>query len=155
MWLYVDQAQAFVDGTPVPLTSPATVVNGKMYVPVKFLGDTFGFPVEYNSETNSILVNAGSTEIYIDLAARTALIDGLPQPFEPTFLIINDKLMAQLTWMMDRIGAQYNYDGQLNRVEVLYVPYNAELPAGDDKPVAKFTFGKPSYKMGEKIQYID
>jgi PKD repeat protein len=157
IWLYVDKQEAFVDGKLTMLTSPASIYNSKMYVPVKFLGDTFGFPVVYDQATNTIVMTAGESGVFIDLTARTTLIDGLPGTLGPTFLISKDgKLMAQLTWMMDRIGATYEYDGMLNRVEVTYSPWNAVLPSSQNsKPVAKFTFEKSSYKMGEKINYID
>jgi len=156
VWLYVDRQEAFVNGAAYILDSPATVVNGKMYVPVKFLGDTFGFPVAYDAATNTITMKAGETDVFIDLTAKTTLIGGMPGAFDPTFKIINGKLMAQLTWMMDQIGAEYEYDSKLNRVEVTYNPFAGELPTAQaSKPIAKFTFGKPSYKMGEKIKYID
>jgi len=158
VWLYVDNRTAYVNGSPAELASPATVVDGKMYVPVKFLGDTFGFPVEYDPVSNSVALKAGDAEVWIWLSERTALVGGLPEPMEPTFIISAEgKLMAQLTWMMDRIGASYSYDPALGRGEVLYMPPgNGELPSAEDsKPIAKFTFGKPSYKMGEKVQYID
>lgn len=158
VWLYVDNKTAFVNGKQTELTSPATVVDGKMYVPVKFLGDTFGFPVMYDAETNTIAMTAGTSQALINLTEKTALIDGFPGPMAPTFFVSKDgKLMAQLTWMMDRINASYSYDAQLSRVEVLYSPpWNGELPSSENsKPIAKFTFGKPSYKMGEKVQYID
>jgi PKD repeat protein len=156
VFLYVDQTQAFVNGASTPLDSPATVVNGKMYVPVKFLGDAFGFPVQYDGAANSIAITAGTTDVFIDLKAKTTLVGGIPGTFEPTFRIINERLMAQLTWMMDRIGATYKYDKALNRVEVSYLPAPAGVQTeGSSKPVAKFTFGKSSYMMGEKIKYID
>ncbi|MCI3923228.1 copper amine oxidase N-terminal domain-containing protein [Paenibacillus sp. TRM 82003] len=159
VWLYINQKQAFINGEETELTSPATIVNGKMYVPVKFLGDAFGFPVAYDTASNSIAVTAADTSVFIDMTTKQTLVNGLPTPFKPTFEIINDKLMAQLTWMMDQIGATYEYDGNLSRVEVLYVPetpWNPELPSSEfSKPVAKFSFGKSSYKMGEKVKYID
>jgi len=160
VWLYVDKPEAFVNGQQTLLRSPAAVYNGKMYVPVKFLGDTFGFPVEFDPITNSIAATAGDTSVAIDLTTRTAIVNGMPGPMEPTFLISpNGNLMAQLTWFMDRIGATYQYDGTLNRVEVVFVPkveWNPELPSSQfSKPVAKFTFGKDRYKMGELVQYID
>lgn len=156
VYLYLNQKEAFVNNQPVLLDSPATVVKGKTYVPVKFLGDTFGFSVQYDSESKSISMKAGETDVWIDTSAKTALVNGLPQPMEPMFLIINGRLMAQLTWMMDQIDAEYTYQHAFKRVEVVYAPYSPELPAAQDsKPIAKFTFGKKSYKMGEKIKYID
>jgi len=155
--LYVNKTEAFVNGKSTILASPANVINGKMYVPVKFLGDTFGFPVAYRPETNTIALTAGRTGVTIDLTTRKTIVDGRPGTLEPTFAISKDgRLMAQLTWIMDRIGAKYAYDGVRNLVEVTYAPWSAELPSSvSSKPVAKFTFGKNSYKMGEKVQYID
>lgn len=159
VWLYLNQQDAFVNGKKTTLTSPATSINGKMYVPVKFLGDTFGFPVEYDTASNSIALSIGDTNVYIDMTTKQTLVNGMPTPFKPTFDIINDKLMAQLTWVMDRVGATYEYDTSLSRVEVVYVPkvpWNPELPSSEfSKPVAKFTTDKKSYKMGEKINYIN
>ncbi|HZG87970.1 stalk domain-containing protein [Paenibacillus sp.] len=157
VWLYVNKPQAFVNGKSMMLSSPANVYNGKMYVPVKFLGDTFGFPVNYLAATNTIELTAGKTNVSIDLTTRKTVVDGRPGTLQPTFEISKDgRLMAQLTWIMDRIGAAYAYDPVLNRVEVTYTQWNPELPTSQNsKPVAKFTFGKPSYKMGEKVEYID
>ncbi len=156
--LYVNQANSFVNGEQVQLDSPATVVEGKMYVPVKFLGDQFGFPVVFDGASGTIAMKAGASDVLIQLQDKTALIDGMPGPLEPTFRIINGRLMAQLTWMMDRIGAKYKYDPVLNRVEVVYLPMPNGLDNDDEatsRPVAKFAFGKSSYKMGELIHYID
>ena len=157
VYFYLNQNEVYVDNKPVMLDSPATIVEGKTYVPVKFLGDTFGFPVAYDAETNSTAFTVGTTDVVLDLTTKTALVSGLPQAMDPLFKIINGRTMAQLTWIMDQIGADYSYSSQLSRVEVVYYKdYNAELPTGENsKPIAKFTFGKKSYKMGEKIKYID
>lgn len=157
VWFYVGRTEAFVNGVSTTLLSPANSYNGKMYVPVKFLGETFGFPVVYDSATNSISLTAGSTDVWIDLTNRSTLVGGLPDLFQPTFVISPEgKLMAQLTWIMDRIGATYSYDSLLGRVEVIYAPWTPELPTAlNSKPIAKFTFGKDTYKIGEKVNYIN
>ncbi|WP_199624718.1 copper amine oxidase N-terminal domain-containing protein [Paenibacillus alkalitolerans] len=156
--LYVNKQEAFVNGQSTMLDSPATVVNGKMYVPVKFLGDSFGFPVQYDKATSSITMTAGKTDVLIQLKSNTVLIGGLPHSFEPLFKMINNRLMAQLTWMMDQIQAKYTYNKELNRVEVTYLPKAGGIVVGDggnSRPVAKFALGKSVYKMGEKIKYIN
>lgn len=155
--LYINKNEAFVNGQSMMLDSPATVVRGKTYVPVKFLGDAFGFPVAYDKASSSITMQAGDTDVLINLKNDTVLAGGMPQSFDPVFKIINDRLMAQLTWMMDRIGAKYTYSKELNRVEVTYLPKTDGIVGadGNSRPIAKFTFGKQSYKMGEKIKYID
>ncbi len=154
--LFVDQPQAYVNGTLTMLDSPATVVDGKTYVPVKFLGDTFAFPVTYDPATKSISVIVGGFEVLIQMQDKLVLIDGMPQPFEPTFRIINDRLMAQLTWMMEKINAKTNYIAEQKRIDVTYLSIPTGIVAGgNSNPVAKFTFGKSSYRLGEKIKYIN
>ncbi|WP_274363241.1 copper amine oxidase N-terminal domain-containing protein [Paenibacillus thermotolerans] len=155
--LYINGKEAFVNGKSVMLDSPATVVNGKTYVPVKFLGDAFGFPVTFDQASKSITVKAGDTDVFINLKTNSVLVGGMPQSFDPIFKMINNRLMAQLTWMMDRAGANYTYSPELKRIEVNYLPKAGGIIGadGNSRPIAKFTFGKSSYKMGEKIKYID
>jgi hypothetical protein len=154
--LYVDQPQAYVNGKLTTLDSPATVVDGKTYVPVKFLGDIFAFPVQYDPSSKSISITAGGSQVLIQMQDKLVIIDGMQQPLEPTFRIINDRLMAQLTWMMERINAKTNYIAEQKRIDVTYLPLPKGVVAGENSnPVAKFTFGKSSYRLGEKIKYIN
>jgi len=71
--------------------------------------------------------------------------------------IINGRIMVQLTWLCDYMGASYTYTADQRKVILTYVPKAVE---NDDDvlgstPVAKFSVDKPSYAIGETITYTD
>ncbi|UUZ91108.1 hypothetical protein LJK87_35990 [Paenibacillus sp. P25] len=156
--LYIDKPDAFVNGTKVTLDAPATIIKDKTFVPAKFLGDTFGMKVEWNDKTRQINMETPTAKIMLDIDNKSAWINGYWQSFNDVAAIVNGRLMIKLTWLADYMGAKYTYNDELRRVEVLHVkrPKGIFNPnANNSKPVAKFTFDKPSYKVGEPIHYVD
>lgn len=156
--LYLDKQDAFVNGEQVQLDAPATVKNGRTYVPAKFLGDAFGMKVEWQEKTRTILMETPSHEILLSSDNKTAWVNGVQYPFEDVAMIKNNRLMVKLTWLSDYMGATYTYNHELRRVDVLYVNKpqgNYDPDQNNSKPVAKFTFAKPSYRIGEPIKYIN
>jgi len=45
--LTVDSSIAYVDGTPIKLDTKAVIVNGRTFVPVRFVAEAFGFEVQW------------------------------------------------------------------------------------------------------------
>lgn len=156
--LYLDKQEAVINDRIVALDTPATIVDGKTFVPAKFLGDTMGFKVAWNDSTKKIEMETQSAVIELDPGNNSAVINGVMMPFDSVAKIVNGRLMVKLTWVADYMGAKYKYNEELRRVEIIYVkqPKGVALNSSDNsKPVAKFTFGKPSYRIGEPVKYID
>ncbi|MCZ8513926.1 stalk domain-containing protein [Paenibacillus filicis] len=156
--LYIDKPDAFVNNKKVTLDAPATILKEKTFVPAKFLGDTFGMKVEWNDKTRQITMETPTAKIMLDPDNKSVWINGYWQSFDTAAAIINGRLMIKLTWLADYMGAKYTYNDELRRVEVLHVKpqkgiYNPN--SGNSRPVAKFTFAKDSYKIGEPVKYVD
>lgn len=56
--LQLDQTRATVNGKPVVLDVPATVISGRTMVPVKFVAEATGALVEWNNNTRTITINS-------------------------------------------------------------------------------------------------
>jgi len=156
--LYIDQKETFLNGEEVVLDVATTVIDGRTYVPAKFLGEAFGMKVEWNDKTRKITMETPKHSIVFDQFNKTVDVNGVAHPFDEVAAIKNGRLMLKLIWLAEFTGATYNYNHELRRVDVMYVNkpasiYNPE--SGNSKPVAKFTFAKPSYKLGEPIKYVD
>ncbi|QAY65861.1 stalk domain-containing protein [Paenibacillus protaetiae] len=155
---YLDKQEAFVNGEQVKLEAAATIKDGKTFVPAKFLGDTFGMQVQWDGETRQIHMETPKYSILLDLTTQLAYVNGAMIPLDQVAVIVNGHLLIKLTWLSDYMGAKYTYNNELRRIDVLYVPkpagvYNPEL--NNSSPVAKFTFAKPSYRIGEPVKYVD
>ncbi|GBG09403.1 copper amine oxidase [Paenibacillus sp. MY03] len=156
--LYLNNQEAFLNGEQVTLDSPATVKNGRTYVPVKFLGDAFGMKVEWQESTRTIVMETPSHEILLDTVNKFAWVNGIQFPFDDVAMLKNGRLLIKLTWLSDYMGATYTYNHELRRVDVLYVNKpegNYDPDQNNSKPVAKFAFGKPTYRIGEPVKYIN
>ncbi|MDQ1911383.1 stalk domain-containing protein [Paenibacillus sp. GD4] len=157
--LYVDKAEAFYNNTQITLDAPATIIQDKMFVPAKFLGDALGVKVEWNAATRQIEMTPPGTKITLDSDNKSVWINGVMVPFDSVaHITANGRLLIKLTWLADYMGARYEYNDELRRVEIIHVksPSGIVNPnSGNSKPVAKFTFAKSTYQIGETIKYVD
>lgn len=154
---YLDQQDAYRNGELVKLDSPATAIQGKSYLPAKFLGDSFGMKVSYSSETRNVTLISDDYHIEFDIANNSITVNGKKMPNNNIARMINDRIMVQLTWLCDYMGATYTYTPAQRKVMVTYVP-KAEENYDDvlgSTPVAKFSVDKSSYAIGETITYTD
>lgn len=155
---YLDNKEAFLNGKQVTLDSPAVIHKGKTFVPAKFLGDAFGMKVEWQQETKTIWMVTPTHEILLDTVNKEAWVNGFAFPFDDVAMLVNGRLLIKLTWLSDYMGATYTYNPEFRRIDVIHVNkpegnYNPEL--NNSKPVAKFSFGKSTYRIGEPIKYIN
>lgn len=157
--LYLDRPEAFVNDELVTLDSPATIINGKTFVPAKFLGDAMGLTVEWDSETNMIHMETPKVHIRLDPTNKSVFINDYWVAFDEVAAIVNGRLLIKLTWLADYMGAKYQYNEELRRVEIVYVKGAEGLSVGGDadnsRPVAKFALDKQVYRIGEPVKYID
>lgn len=161
---YLDKQEAFVNNQKFDLDAPVTIINNNTYVPAKFLGDLLGAKVEWNDATKKVQMLTPKAYIDFDLVNKDVTVNGTIVPFDSVSTIRNDTLLVKLTWLSNFIGFKYNYNAELRRIEVTYIKtpksaytdsmfYNDMIP--NSRPIAKFTFGKETYKKGEPVEYID
>jgi PKD repeat protein len=156
--LYVDKQEAFINTERIQLEAPATIIQDKMFVPAKFLGDAMGFNVEWDSVTRNVYMQPPGYDILLNSDNKTVTINGIEDNFDSVAAIVNGKLLVKLTWVADYMGAQYTYNDELRRVEIIFVRYPEGIyidKASNSRPVAKFTTAKPTYRKGEPVKYVD
>jgi len=158
IWLYLDKPDVVVDGGSRLLETPAQVIGDKLYVPAKFLGDELGFRVAWNDAARTIEMTPPDYTIVLDSDHGKVTINGVELPFADVAAIVGGKLLVKLTWLADYMGVPYAYDAEQRRVEIRHVrePKSVYLEnEGNSNPVARFVTAKPTYRLGEPVEYID
>lgn len=61
--IQVDSQEALVNGTPVKLDVPARIINNRVLVPLRFVGESFGAQVVWDSATRTVIVIGFSSSI--------------------------------------------------------------------------------------------
>ncbi|WP_246066955.1 stalk domain-containing protein [Paenibacillus koleovorans] len=150
---------ATVDGQKYNLNTPGAMKDGSdWYVPVKFLADHMGFEFKTNDKTKKLEIGTATTKIEIDTVGKTVLVNGKAILYASAVRLYKDNLMMNYMWLNDYLGAKYSYNTANKQIEVTYVKRPQTLtndPGSNSKPVARFTFGKEVYRIGEEIKYID
>jgi hypothetical protein len=159
IYLNENQPTAVVDGSKFDLDTPGALKDGsKWFVPLKFLSDQMGFEVMWNSKTNRVEIGSSRAKIEVDLVNNAVYVNGALIPYDSAAKLFNERLMVSDTWLYDYFGAKYTYNQADKRIEVTYVkrpPALTNDANSNSKPVARFTFGKPVYRIGEPVKYID
>lgn len=156
--LETDKAEAVVNGTAVPLDATPKIIGGLAYVPLKAVGALFDVKVEWNDKTSRVEMTLPKVGVQFDLQNKQIIINNVQSAFDTVAAMDSDgRLMVKLSWFADFIGAKQEYDPVTKQIKLVYVKQPDGLNNGDDTnaPVAKFTFGKSSYRLGEKIKYVD
>lgn len=153
----VDKPEATVNGSVYGLEAAALLVGDQPYVPLKFLGDSMGIKVEWNGQTKRVEMTAGKAKIEFDMANKQVYINGVSRSTDNVAMLSNEKLMVRLDWLTGYTGAKMYYDAATKKIDIVYVKRPDEISDSSESstPVAKFTFAKPTYKVGEPINYVD
>jgi hypothetical protein len=158
--LFPGEAAAYVNSQKVDLTADeaSVLVNGTVFIPLKFVAQTMGIDLVWNAKTSRVEMNTPGFRIEIDIANNILYVNKVKVPLDKTAMMRGDTLLVKLSWVSDYMGGKYEFTPSLNRAEIIFV----KRPDGvydsttkQSNPVAKFTFGKPSYRIGEPVKYID
>ncbi|MDP5275925.1 stalk domain-containing protein [Chengkuizengella axinellae] len=154
--LYLDKTDAFVNLEVVKLDTAPTVVNGKTFLPAKFLGEALGFNVQWIDETKTIIIEPTDSYIEINLEEKTVFQDGTKLSFNDYVYIDEGRSLVQMGWILKELGALYQYDSDERKIEINYLSLPSSISnRNPSTPVARFTFGKPHYRIGEPIKLVD
>ncbi|MCR8631755.1 copper amine oxidase N-terminal domain-containing protein [Paenibacillus radicis (ex Xue et al. 2023)] len=163
--LYAEKAQASLNGVQINLDEPASIINDRFYVPAKWLADTLNFSLEWDSQEEKIKLLTPRAFIEFDAPHNTIKVNGISIPFDTVAVIRNDRLMIHLSWLAQYADIPFQYKEEsksvvMNYIGKPYAPYPESILHKDDsqpnsKPAAVFAFGKPTYRLGEPIEYID
>ncbi|WP_409343947.1 copper amine oxidase N-terminal domain-containing protein [Paenibacillus sp. MBLB4367] len=157
--LDLDKQEAIVNGKTVPLdASPKLMGDNSIYIPLKAVATLFDVKVEWNGQTNKVEMSLPRVKVQFDLVNKQVAINSVQTAFETIAAMDGDRLMVKLSWFADFIGAKQEIDPVSKQIKLVYVQQPDDLyNEGSDtnSPVAKFTFGKASYRLGEPIKYVD
>jgi PKD repeat protein len=163
--LFAGKLQASVNTQGVLLEEPPVLINDHFYVPAKWLADILKLPLSWESETNTIQLLTSKAYIQFDPGHDRITVNGIQSPFHAAAEIRNGRLLVDVSWLALYTNIAYRYDSGSQSMELSDIssPANAYKESTlrkDDtlqnsRPIAKFAFGKSTYRLGEPIDYVD
>jgi PKD repeat protein len=158
------QHEVSLNGVRDRLAQPPLLLEGQPYVPVRWLVAKLGLSLTWNEQTEQVHMLTPKAFIQFDINQHEVVVNGVPDKFDTAAAMAGDTLLVNLSWLARYVTLQVQTDAQTQKIQVLYVqaPPTA-FPRSDfltddlpnSRPVAKFMFGKSTYRIGEPVQVID
>lgn len=134
----VDSNLYTVNGREISTGCPVRVVNGVTYVPLRFIGEAFGYEVEWNAETREIVINCDSFNGNVDwLKLPPPKEEEEPEP-EPV-VVYSERGMA--SWYGDAFAGRRTTSGERFDPNLLTAAHR-DLPFGTNAKVTFLKTGK-------------
>jgi len=111
-----------VNGKATSIDAAPEIVNGRTFVPVRFIAETFGSTVEWLAETQGITVTLGDSTIGLQIGNATAVIDGNIVSLEAAPYIKNGRTMVPLRVISEAFGGDVVWDPALRTITITYQP---------------------------------
>lgn len=114
--------QVIADGTPVSFDTPPTVVNDRVMIPLRAVGEALGAAVTWDEETQSanvyrhgtvqtVTIGSQQATIYREGASAAVTMDTAPYT-------VNDRTMVPARFLAEGFGAQVDWDEDSQTVTI-------------------------------------
>lgn len=145
--LTLDKNTATVNGNPYTLNTAPIAIEGRTYLPLRFIVDqVLQAELKWEPEKGTITVTKEGKEIVVTIGQTTALVDGVAVNLDAPPIVKNGSTLLPLRFMSDHFNISITYD-KATKMITLTGPDKGP----NTKPIAGFTFSKPSYVAGQVV----
>jgi len=107
-WSYVNNVLKLIDEEN-PSVTPQ-IVDGRTLVPVRFIAESSGAKVGWNSETSQVTVSGGGVDIKLTLGQKEMLVNGKSVKLDVAAQTIQDRTMLPLRSVIEALNKQLFWD---------------------------------------------
>lgn len=102
--------KVFIDGEMIRFEKygvGATVVNGKLLLPLRSIGESLGADITWNENTKLAEIGFGQEIIKLTAFANTATINGIPIKLDVPGQIVDGRVMIPLKFILDILDKEF------------------------------------------------
>ncbi len=96
----------------VKIPEPALIVDGRLYIPFRSMGEAFGAKVSWDADTKTAKYQLGDYSYEMTLNSSTAKVNGGAIEMSNVPLIIRDRMMIPVRAVSEVLGAEVDYDAE-------------------------------------------
>jgi len=107
--MYVNNNKAFVMGTEKNLDVAPTVLNGRTFLPVRFVAENFGCVVNWDEATQTVIIEKEDKIIALVIGESSIRISGDYQAIDAAPYVTEGRTMVPIRVIAEAIGMQVEY----------------------------------------------
>lgn len=101
--------QVYVDGQLVNFDMPATVIDGRVLVPLRGVFERLGATVDYDAGTQRVSAVRGGQAVELTIGSRQALVNNRPTLLDVPAFTIAGRTMVPLRFVSEALGADVQW----------------------------------------------
>ena len=118
MVLQVGFKQYAINGLPRVSDVAPEIVNGRTFVPVRVISETFGAAVGWNPATRTVTIKFAETDVMLTIGVKTALVNGAKTSLEAAPYIKASRTMVPLRLISESFGLSVYWDPQAKTISI-------------------------------------
>lgn len=119
--LTLNQSSATVNGVLAPLDQPAFSKNGRTLVPFRFLAESLGAEVSWDSQTSTAGLTLKDKKVKVTLGSKNATINGQAATLDVPAESIGGRTFIPLRFVSEALGAVVDYDAKSQAITVTLI----------------------------------
>jgi plastocyanin len=117
--LTLNRRQATVNGETVALDTAPVLdeAASRTFVPVRFIGESLGAYIGWDSETEAVTYLGGDTRIILRIGRKTAEVNGQEAALDAApYIDENGRTLVPVRFVSEQMGAAVSWDGSTSTV---------------------------------------
>lgn len=109
----VGLANVFFDGNPIETDVPPIILNDRILVPIRAIGNHLNAEVGWKQETKEATIKTASQEIILKVNSPKVIVNGIEQdiPYGVPAILVNDaRIMVPLRFVSEVLGCLVDWD---------------------------------------------
>lgn len=102
----------------IKFATPPVIINGKAYLPVRSVSESFGAAVDWDPESFTVTVSTEYTTITSSINQATAYIDGEPTEIDGPSLLLNGRTYVPLRFITESLGLQVDWNAVMQIIQI-------------------------------------
>ena len=135
------------------LINPAEVINGRLYLPLRFISENIlGISPTFNKATSEIVLSKDGSEIKLYIGKKEAVINSAKTVIENEPIIKNNTTLLPVKFFTQHFSLNLRYDAATKTVTV---SETVKVVKDINPPTAVFELPRTEFTQGEYVTFVD
>ncbi|MDD4751657.1 MAG: stalk domain-containing protein [Desulfitobacteriaceae bacterium] len=144
--LTVGQTEVLLDETSVTIDTSPVIINGRTFVPLRFIGESFGSTVSWDGVKKEIQITGDNENITLWIGKSTSLVNGENRELDVAPQLAKGRTIVPLRFVAEVFGCVVNFESANKKITIV---------RPNSPPIAEFSLTKTIASVGEVISYQD
>lgn len=118
--IFINNKTGYLNDKEIELETPPTIIKGRTMVPLRFVVESFGGEVFWNSEDKSIKIKFEDKEILMWVNSNVSYINDKKYTLDVPPTVINGRTVVPIRFVAEALNSYVFWDSKEQKVTIIY-----------------------------------